>query len=299
LPFRADVDVTPVAICTVALPVAPAVTTSLTGLNVQAEFTGSPLQANVKVPLDPLIVASLIAKLAVCPLDIVWLDCPDNETEKSNPVPDSDTSAGAASDELEKVRFPVCAPASKGENATCALQLAPASSDTPQFVDPSLNWLEAESATPAKDTEPLLVKVTARYPLVFPTPVIGKFSDVGCTWIDPAAPPVPLRDRVAAVTNAEELTVSAPVTTPFEVGVNFTPAEHEAPAASVELQLFCTKLNKEETESTRPLAATLLVFVMVAVCAALDCPSVGCVKDICCGLMMIPEAVCPIPLRET
>ena len=68
------VEERPVAICTVTLPVAFAETTSLAGLKVQAELDGSELQAKVKVPLDPLIVARLIVKLAVCPLETVWLD---------------------------------------------------------------------------------------------------------------------------------------------------------------------------------------------------------------------------------
>jgi hypothetical protein len=58
----------------VALPGALAETASLAGLKVQAELDGSELQAKVKVPLDPLIVARLIVKLAVWPLETVWLD---------------------------------------------------------------------------------------------------------------------------------------------------------------------------------------------------------------------------------
>ena len=49
-------------------------TASLAGLKVQAELAGSELQAKVKVPLDPPIVARLTVKLAVCPLETVWLD---------------------------------------------------------------------------------------------------------------------------------------------------------------------------------------------------------------------------------
>ena len=72
--FCADVEARPVAICTVALPVAFAETTSLPGLKVQAELDGSEPQAKLKVPLDPLIVARLNVKLAVWPLETVWLD---------------------------------------------------------------------------------------------------------------------------------------------------------------------------------------------------------------------------------
>jgi hypothetical protein len=39
-----------------------------------------------------------------------------------------------------------------------------------------------------------------------------------------------------------------------------------------------------------PLTATLLVFVMVAVCAALAWLSVGCANVICAGVTVIPEA---------
>lgn len=72
--FWAEVEARPVAICTVALPVAFAVTISLVGLKLQAELGGSELQAKIKVPLDPLIVARVIVKLAVWPLETVRLD---------------------------------------------------------------------------------------------------------------------------------------------------------------------------------------------------------------------------------
>ena len=72
----ADEDATPVAIRTVTLPEEFAVTASLAGLNVQDELDGSELHAKLKVPLDPLIGASAITKLAVCPLATVWLDWP-------------------------------------------------------------------------------------------------------------------------------------------------------------------------------------------------------------------------------
>jgi hypothetical protein len=72
--FRAEVEERPVAICAVTLPVALAETTSLAGLKVQAELDGSEPHAKVKAPLDPFIVARLIVKLAVWPLETVWLD---------------------------------------------------------------------------------------------------------------------------------------------------------------------------------------------------------------------------------
>lgn len=83
LTFCAETDATPVAICTVRLPEEFAATDSVFGLNVHAELAGSELQAKVKVPLEPLIGAKVIAKLAICPLAMVWLDWPCAETEKS------------------------------------------------------------------------------------------------------------------------------------------------------------------------------------------------------------------------
>ena len=72
--FCAEVEARPVAICIVALPEAFAVTTSVAGLKLQTELDGSELQAKVKVPLDPLIVARLIVNVAVWPLAIVRLE---------------------------------------------------------------------------------------------------------------------------------------------------------------------------------------------------------------------------------
>lgn len=85
---------------------------------------------------------------------------------------------------------------------------------------------------------PLFVNTTLCAPLAPPTPVAAKERDAGCTFTEPAAPPIPDREAVAAVTNAEELTVSAPVTTPFAVGVKTTSVEQLLPAASVALHVF-------------------------------------------------------------
>jgi hypothetical protein len=84
----------------------------------------------------------------------------------------------------------------------------------------------------------MFVRVTFWVALIPPTPVVGKVRDAGCTCTEPAAPPIPVREIVAAVTNAEELTVSAPVTTSFAVGVKATPVEQLPPAARVVLHVF-------------------------------------------------------------
>jgi hypothetical protein len=133
--FCAEVEARPVAICTVALPVAFAVTTSVTGLKLQTELDGSALQAKVKVPLDALIVARLIVNVAVWPLAIVRLERPADEMEKSNPIPERETWVCVARSELETVRLPVCWPALDGEKAICVVQLPPTASDDVQVVD--------------------------------------------------------------------------------------------------------------------------------------------------------------------
>lgn len=84
----------------------------------------------------------------------------------------------------------------------------------------------------------MFARATFCVALLPPTPVVGKARDAGCTCTEPAAPPIPAREVVAAVTNAEELTVSAPVTTPLAVGVKTTPVEQLPPAARVALHMF-------------------------------------------------------------
>lgn len=236
--FCSEVEERPVAICTVTLPVAPADTTSLAGLKAQAELDGSELQAKLKVPLDPLIVVRFTLKLAVWPLETVWLDWPAGETEKSNPMPEKATCAGVARVELETMRLPVCGPELKGEKAICAMQLAPTARDDVQVVDASWNWPEGESVRPPSVKAPVFVRVAFCVELVPPIPVVGKARDAGRTCTEPAAPPIPVRETVAAVPKPEELTVSAPVITPVAAGVKTTPAEQLPPTARLALHVF-------------------------------------------------------------
>jgi hypothetical protein len=135
--------------------------------------------------------------------------------------------------------------------------------------------------------------------LTMPTPVVEKLNDDGCVRADPAAPPAPLNPTTAGFANAVEPALNVPVTIPFAVGMNTTPLAQLAPAARLVPQVFCTRLNGAPTETVSPPAVTALVFVMVAVCAALACPRVACVKNICAGLIDIPETACPIPLSGT
>lgn len=107
-----------------------------------------------------------------------------------------------------------------------------------QVVDPSRKPVEVESESAVSGMGPLFVKATFCAGAEPPTPVIAKLREAGCTCTEPAAPPVPVRDTVAAVTKADELTVSAPVTTPFAVGEKTTPLEQLPPAARVVLHVF-------------------------------------------------------------
>jgi hypothetical protein len=129
--LRAD---PPVVTSTATLPCAPEETVSFVGLKVQRAFAGSVPHVNVKVPEDPPRVVNTRVKLAVCPLDTVWLDEPDSATPKSNPIPESPACAPVARALLVNVRFPVCCPAVPGSKVTPAVQLAPIASVEVQVV---------------------------------------------------------------------------------------------------------------------------------------------------------------------
>jgi hypothetical protein len=132
--LRAEFADPPVVTCTATFPGALAATVSLAGLKVQTAFAGKVPQANVNIPEDPPIVVNTSVKLAVCPLDTVWLDEPDSVTVKSNPFPESPACAPVAIALLVNVRFPVCCPAVPGLKVIPALQLAPIASIEVQVV---------------------------------------------------------------------------------------------------------------------------------------------------------------------
>ena len=79
----------------------------------QRAFVGSVPQENAKVPPEP-IGATIMVKLACWPLATVWLAGPVMLTAKSNPVPESGTVAGAATEEEVTVRAPVAEPPALG-----------------------------------------------------------------------------------------------------------------------------------------------------------------------------------------
>ena len=94
--LRAEAAAPPVATCTATLPGAFAATVSLAGLKLQVALAGSDPHEYAKVPVEPLKVVNSRVKLAVCPLDTVWLDDPETVAAKSNPIPESPACAGAA-----------------------------------------------------------------------------------------------------------------------------------------------------------------------------------------------------------
>ena len=111
--------------------------------------------------------------------------------------------------------------------------------------------------------------------LMEPTPVCGKLSKAGCTFSSPAAPPIPLNAIDAEVAKAWELTVSDPAAVPFVFGVKITPVEQLAPAPRLAPHVFCVRLKGFATVSVSPVAVIVLVFVIVAICAALVWPKVA------------------------
>jgi len=207
----------PVVTCTAIFPGALPVTISLAGLKVQTAFAGKVPHANVKVPEDPPRAVNTKVKLAVCPLETVWLGAPRRDTVKSNPIPESPACAPVARALLVHVRFPVCCPAIPGLKVTAAAQLAPIGSVEVQVVLVNPKLLETLTARSLKATGPVFVTVTVCTPLAVPTPVVGKVKSEGCNCNAPAAPPIPFRMTVAAFT--EEAIVNAPAEAPFVVGV--------------------------------------------------------------------------------
>ena len=92
---------------------------------------------------------------------------------KSNPIPESATSAGAAREALVMVKPPLCCPALVGANAICTTQVAAASREVPHVVNVAANPGEVESLRSASVTGLLLVSTNDWGVPVNPTPVKG------------------------------------------------------------------------------------------------------------------------------
>jgi hypothetical protein len=200
---------------------------------------------------------------------------------------------------LAMVSVPVCCPAVVGANAMSAVQLAPAARVAEHVLSSTPNPLDALNARSVSATVPELSTVTVCEELTLPTPVPEKFNIAGLICTDPAAPPVPASTSVAAFANFDVPMVNEPVATPFTVGAKTIPAVQLAPDARLAPHVPCTRLNGAVTDSESPLAATLFVFVIVAVCTALADPRTVSVKLIWVGFTTMPDAFCPTPFSGT
>ena len=79
------------------------------------------------------------------------------------------------------------------------------------------------------------------------------------------SPPVPVNETVAGASAQVELTESWPLMTPPDSGVKVTPTEHVAPPARLDGQVLPVRPKEEETARLKPVAAALLLFVIVTV----------------------------------
>jgi len=143
-----------------------------------------------------------------------------------------------------------------------------------------------------------LVTVTVCAALVEPSGVTGNTSAPGCNNTEPAAPPAPVSSTVAAFWFVD-VTAIVPAAVPFTAGVKITPTVQLAPAARLLPQVLALMLKGAAVASDNPVAVVELVFVIVAVCAALAWPSVATVKVICAGLTLMPALAVPVPLKAT
>src|SRR5208283_3997750 len=186
-------------------------------------------------------------KLAVWPFETVWLGEPAGVTAKSNPTPVSVASplsgavppGGAVLEVTE--RAPVCVPGPLGAKTTPAVQLPCGASVAVQVLFTSWNSCvpcAILSASPfTASTLPGLVTVRVRGLLVAPTPKVEKVNTWGVSWIPGATPPVPLSATLTGDAADVELTVSALVTGPAEVGEKITPVVQLFPAARLPAQV--------------------------------------------------------------
>jgi hypothetical protein len=196
-------------------------------------------------------------------------------------------------------RLPVCCPALEGSKPTWTVQEADISRAAPQVDEEIWNPAEDARVRSGMAMGPVFVTVSAREALISPTPVVGNTIELGCTCTNPAAPPTPAREAIAGSGKDAEATDSVPLTTPFAVGVKITPTEQVAPEARVVPQVFCVRLNGVEAATVSCDAVTLLVFAIVAICAAVDWPSLGCRKLNCDGVIASNDVPCPTPDRLT
>jgi hypothetical protein len=157
---------------------------------------------------------------------------------ESTALPDRLTEVGELLALLVTVNVPVRDPAADGLNATATVQEAFTAMDVHALlvIGNSVLLLEVTAETVATDV-PVFVNVTVCEAVWLPATVLAYDKLVGLALtIGPGATPVP--DRPTFVTAPPTVTASVPLWLPPVVGENVTLNAQEAPAATLDPQLF-------------------------------------------------------------
>ena len=127
------------------------------------------------------------------------------------------------------ISVPLSVPFPAGVNVTAKVQAAPAARLVPQVSLAIAKPALTVKLVKKRDAPPLLVSVTVWAELVWPILVGPNFKEV----VDRVANvlPVPERETVCGLFEAESLNVSVPLTVPPPVGEKVTPTVQLAPAA--------------------------------------------------------------------
>jgi hypothetical protein len=169
---------------------------------------------------------------------------PSTVTVKSNPVPWSGTDAPVGSVVVVTARKPVCAPAAVGANTTPVVQLNPGPSVAAQVLLASWKLAGTPNATLVRAVRlPVLVTVTVVGLLVWPTPIVGKLTVAGVTWMAAATDPVPLNPTVAELAIVADEMLNVPIAGPVAEGAKTTPTVQFEFAARFTGQAFWVRLN--------------------------------------------------------
>jgi hypothetical protein len=152
------------------------------------------------------------------------------------PVPDNDTVVGELLALLATVSVAERAPPLAGLNATLTVHDALTAMVEQLFVCVN-SVLLTDTPDTVADAVPVLVIVTACVLVVLPTTVLANARLVGLALrIGPGATPVP--ERLTFVSAPPTVTPRVPLWLPAVVGANVTLKEQDAPAATLDPQLF-------------------------------------------------------------
>jgi hypothetical protein len=157
-----------------------------------------------------------------------------------------------------KVSVPVAAPVAVGVNVTPTEQLAPAPMPVPHVLVAIAKAPVIPMLVKLRDVVWRLVRVTVIGAAVAPTVTAPKFRVLAERVTgEMVLPPFPLRLTVCGLLAALSVNVSVPVVAPVAVGVNVTPTEQLAPAATLVPHVLLAMLNPALTAAGLKLRATL------------------------------------------